>query len=59
VNNARNFFAGFFEKLSPKQIRDQIDTVLFGPMNVSLPICGATICYHAPHCLQLSFNVRL
>ncbi|WP_046659560.1 SDR family oxidoreductase [Lysobacter capsici] len=41
VNNAGNFFAGFFEELSPAQIRDQIETLLFGPMNVTraaLPI---------------------
>jgi NAD(P)-dependent dehydrogenase (short-subunit alcohol dehydrogenase family) len=35
VNNAGNFYAGFFEELSPVQVRDQIDTLLFGPMNVT------------------------
>lgn len=35
VNNAGNFFAGFFEELSPGQVRDQIETLLFGPMNVT------------------------
>jgi NAD(P)-dependent dehydrogenase (short-subunit alcohol dehydrogenase family) len=35
VNNAGNFYAGFFEELSPGQVRDQIETLLFGPMNVS------------------------
>src|SRR6186997_303115 len=35
VNNAGNFFAGFFEELSPEQVRDQLDTLLFGPMNVT------------------------
>jgi len=35
VNNAGNFFAGFFEELSPEQVRDQIETLLFGPMNVT------------------------
>jgi NAD(P)-dependent dehydrogenase (short-subunit alcohol dehydrogenase family) len=35
VNNAGNFFAGFFEELSPEQIRHQIETLLFGPMNVA------------------------
>lgn len=35
VNNAGNFFAGFFEELSMEQIRQQIDTLLFGPMNVT------------------------
>jgi NAD(P)-dependent dehydrogenase (short-subunit alcohol dehydrogenase family) len=35
VNNAGNFFAGFFEELSPAQVRTQIETLLFGPMNVT------------------------
>src|SRR4029434_7080002 len=35
VNNAGNFYAGFFEELSPEQVRSQIDTLLFGPMNVT------------------------
>lgn len=35
VNNAGNFFAGFFEELSPEQVRHQIETLLFGPMNVA------------------------
>ena len=35
VNNAGNFYAGFFEELSSEQVRQQIDTLLFGPMNVT------------------------
>lgn len=35
VNNAGNFHAGFFEELSPEQVRSQIETLLFGPMNVA------------------------
>nr|WP_060985589.1 SDR family oxidoreductase [uncultured Acidovorax sp.] len=35
VNNAGNFYAGFFEELSPEQVRLQIETLLFGPMNVT------------------------
>jgi NAD(P)-dependent dehydrogenase (short-subunit alcohol dehydrogenase family) len=35
VNNAGDFFAGFFEELSPEQVRNQIETLLFGPMNVT------------------------
>jgi NAD(P)-dependent dehydrogenase (short-subunit alcohol dehydrogenase family) len=41
VNNAGNFYAGFFEELSSEQVRNQIETLLFGPMNVtraSLPV---------------------
>jgi NAD(P)-dependent dehydrogenase (short-subunit alcohol dehydrogenase family) len=35
VNNAGNFYAGFFEELSAGQIRNQTETLLFGPMNVT------------------------
>jgi len=35
VNNAANFFGGFFEELSPQQVRRQIETNLFGPMTVT------------------------
>ena len=35
VNNAGNFFAGFFEELTPDQVRNQLDALLFGPMNVT------------------------
>ena len=35
VNNAGNFFAGFFEELGPEQVRNQIEALLFGPMNVT------------------------
>ncbi|MFK4444927.1 NAD(P)-dependent dehydrogenase (short-subunit alcohol dehydrogenase family) [Caballeronia udeis] len=35
VNNAGDFHAGFFEELTPEQIRAQIETLLFGPMNVA------------------------
>jgi NAD(P)-dependent dehydrogenase (short-subunit alcohol dehydrogenase family) len=35
VNNAGNFYAGFFEELTPEQIERQIATNLIGPMNVA------------------------
>jgi len=35
VNNAGNFYAGFFEELKPDQVRHQIETLLFGPMNIT------------------------
>lgn len=35
VNNAGDFQAGFFEELSTEQVRSQIETLLFGPMNVT------------------------
>jgi NAD(P)-dependent dehydrogenase (short-subunit alcohol dehydrogenase family) len=44
VNNAGNFNAGFFEELSPDEFRAQIETTLFGPVNVTraaLPVMRA------------------
>ncbi len=35
VNNAANFYAGFFEELSPEQMERQLSTSLIGPMNVT------------------------
>ncbi len=35
VNNAGNFFAGFFEELSPEQVEAQLRTILFGTMTVT------------------------
>ena len=35
VNNAGNFYAGFFEELSPEDFRAQVETNLFGPLNVT------------------------
>ena len=44
VNNAGNFYAGFFEEISPEDFRAQIETTLFGPVNVTravLPVMRA------------------
>jgi NAD(P)-dependent dehydrogenase (short-subunit alcohol dehydrogenase family) len=35
VNNAANFYAGFFEELTPGQMERQLTTSLIGPMNVT------------------------
>ncbi len=44
VNNAGNFYAGFFEELPAEDFRAQFDTNLFGPINVTravLPLMRA------------------
>jgi len=44
VNNAGNFYAGFFEEIRPQDFRAQVETTLFGPMNVTravLPVMRA------------------
>jgi NAD(P)-dependent dehydrogenase (short-subunit alcohol dehydrogenase family) len=44
VNNAGNFYAGFFEEITPQDFRAQVETTLFGPMNITravLPVMRA------------------
>src|SRR5581483_6938737 len=44
VNNAGNFYAGFFEEISPPDFRAKLETNLFGPVNVTravLPVMRA------------------
>jgi NAD(P)-dependent dehydrogenase (short-subunit alcohol dehydrogenase family) len=38
VNNAGNFYAGFFEEISDAQMREQMETNFFGPLNVTRAI---------------------
>src|SRR5881398_2905007 len=38
VNNAGNFYAGYFEEISPDQFHAQIETNFFGPLNVTRAI---------------------
>ena len=38
VNNAGNFYAGYFEEISAKQFRAQMETNFFGPLNVTRAI---------------------
>ncbi len=44
VNNAGNFYAGYFEEISDAQLRAQMETNFFGPLNVTravLPVMRA------------------
>ena len=44
VNNAGNFVAGFFEEITPGDFRAQVETNLYGPLNVTravLPVMRA------------------
>ena len=44
VNNAGNFYAGFFEEIAPEDFRAQVETTLFGPVNLTrvvLPVMRA------------------
>jgi NAD(P)-dependent dehydrogenase (short-subunit alcohol dehydrogenase family) len=41
VNNAGSFYAGFFEELTPEDFRAQIESTLFGPINVTRAVLPA------------------
>ena len=44
VNSAGNFYAGFFEELPPEDFRAQIETNLFGPVNVTRAVLPRHAC---------------
>jgi NAD(P)-dependent dehydrogenase (short-subunit alcohol dehydrogenase family) len=41
VNNAANFYAGFFEEISPADFRAQVETNFFGTVNVTRAVLPA------------------
>jgi len=54
VNNAGNFYAGFFEVLSPDQFRQQMETNFFGPLNVTRAILPVMRAQRSGHVITLS-----
>ncbi|MFF8026130.1 SDR family NAD(P)-dependent oxidoreductase [Streptomyces sp. NPDC007896] len=54
VNNAANFFAGYFEVVSPQQMRQQIETNVFGPMNVTRAVLPVLREQRAGHIMTIS-----
>ncbi|WOX14470.1 SDR family oxidoreductase [Streptomyces sp. N50] len=62
INNAGNFFAGYFEEITPAQMRRQIETNLFGPMNVTravLPVLPVLREQRAGHVITLSSSAGI
>src|SRR5467141_5337344 len=54
VNNAGNFFAGYFEELTPEQIERQLATLLIGPMNVTRAVLSVMRKQRSGHILSIS-----
>ena len=54
VNNAGNFYAGFFEELSQEQVERQIRTNLFGPMNVTRAVLPVMRKQRSGHVVSIS-----
>ncbi|MET9612870.1 SDR family oxidoreductase [Kitasatospora indigofera] len=59
INNAGNFFAGYFEEITPAQMRQQIETNLFGPMNVTRAVLPVMRGQRAGHVITLSSSAGL
>jgi NAD(P)-dependent dehydrogenase (short-subunit alcohol dehydrogenase family) len=54
VNNAANFYAGYFEELTPEQIERQIATNLVGPMNVTRAVLPVMREQRSGHVVSIS-----
>jgi len=59
VNNAGNFYAGFFEELSPRQMELQLATSLFGPMNVARAVLPIMRKNRSGHIISISSTAGL
>jgi NAD(P)-dependent dehydrogenase (short-subunit alcohol dehydrogenase family) len=59
VNNAGNFYAGFFEDLSMEDIEKQIETNLIGPMNVTRAILPVMRKQRAGNIITISSSAGL
>jgi NAD(P)-dependent dehydrogenase (short-subunit alcohol dehydrogenase family) len=54
VNNAGNFYAGYFEELTPEQIERQLATTLVGPMNVTRAVLPVMRKQRSGHIISIS-----
>lgn len=59
VNNAANFYAGYFEELTPEQIERQLAVSLIGPMNVTRAVLPAMRKQHSGHIISISSGAGL
>jgi NAD(P)-dependent dehydrogenase (short-subunit alcohol dehydrogenase family) len=59
VNNAANFYAGYFEELTPEEIERQLATSLLGPMNVTRAILPVMRKQRAGHIVSISSSAGL
>src|SRR5438128_7017609 len=59
VNNAGNFFAGYFEELTAEQIDRQLGTLLIGPMNVTRAVLPVMRKQRSGHIISISSTAGL
>jgi NAD(P)-dependent dehydrogenase (short-subunit alcohol dehydrogenase family) len=54
VNNAGNFYAGYFEELTPEQIERQLAVSLIGPMNITRAVLAVMRTQRSGHIVTIS-----
>jgi len=59
VNNAGNFYAGYFEELTPEQIERQLATSLLGPMNLTRVVLPVMRKQRSGHIISISSTAGL
>jgi NAD(P)-dependent dehydrogenase (short-subunit alcohol dehydrogenase family) len=59
VNNAANFYAGYFEELTPEQMDRQLATSLVGPMNVTRAVLPVMRKQRSGHVIAISSSAGL
>jgi NAD(P)-dependent dehydrogenase (short-subunit alcohol dehydrogenase family) len=59
VNNAANFYGGYFEELTPEEIEQQLATGLIGPMNVARAVLPVMRRQRAGHVIAISSSAGL
>jgi NAD(P)-dependent dehydrogenase (short-subunit alcohol dehydrogenase family) len=59
VNNAGNFYAGYFEELTPEQMERQLTTTLIGPMNVTRAVLPVMREQRSGHVITISSGAGL
>src|SRR5215207_9172363 len=59
INNAANFYGGYFEELTPAQIDDQLATGLVGPMNVTRAVLPVMRQQRSGHIISISSGAGL
>jgi NAD(P)-dependent dehydrogenase (short-subunit alcohol dehydrogenase family) len=59
VNNAANFYGGYFEELTPEQIEQQLATGLNGPMNVTRAVLPIMRKQRSGHIIAISSGAGL
>ncbi len=59
VNNAGNFYAGYFEVISPEQFDKQMQTNFFGPLNVTRAVLPTMRKQRSGHVITVSSTAGL